>query len=92
MIAKVGSLITKDVGHVFLPALVGDCLLLSFVISERTLCWSSVGPLLTICWSSVGLLLAFCWSSTGLLLVFCWSSIGPLLVDQQRTKVHCKFW
>ena len=37
MIAKVGSLITKDVGHVFLPALVGDRLLLSFVISERTL-------------------------------------------------------
>ena len=37
MIAKVESLITKDVGHVFLPALVGDCLLVSFVISYPTL-------------------------------------------------------
>ena len=34
---KVGSLITKDVGHVFLPALVEGRLLLSFVISDPTL-------------------------------------------------------
>ena len=34
---KVGSLIAKDVGHVFLPAFVGHCLLLSFVISDPTL-------------------------------------------------------
>ena len=34
---KVGSLIMKEVGHVFLPALVGDRLLLSFVISDPTL-------------------------------------------------------
>ena len=33
----VGSLITKDIGYVFLPALVGDRLLLSFVISDPTL-------------------------------------------------------
>jgi len=34
---KVGSLITQDVGHIFLPALVGDHLLLSFIISDPTL-------------------------------------------------------
>ena len=34
---KVGSLITKDVGHAYLPALVGDRLLLTFVISDPTL-------------------------------------------------------
>ena len=34
---KVGSLITKDVGHVSLPTLVGDRLLLSLVKSDHTL-------------------------------------------------------
>ena len=33
------SLIPKDIGHVFLPALVGDRLLLSFVISDPS-SWS----------------------------------------------------
>ena len=36
--SKVRSLITKDVALIWLPVLVGDCHLLSFVISERTLC------------------------------------------------------
>ena len=34
---KVRSLITKDVALIWLPVLVGDHLLLSFVISEHTL-------------------------------------------------------
>ena len=35
--SKVGSLIMKDVVHVSLPAMAGDRLLLSFVISDPTL-------------------------------------------------------
>ena len=48
MSTKVGSLITKDVLHVFLPALVGNRLLLSFVISDSTVFWEVKGNLWTV--------------------------------------------